>query len=68
MNGLKPIGVAYMDEDGTLILHLHAETDTEYIGKATFIFTKDDLEYAQYLEHLGGLSPGEMKSVPPWTD
>jgi hypothetical protein len=61
------IGEATMLEDGTLVLDLVAAAgDTRGHGRITYRPT--DPQYAEVLEHLGGLRPGERKLVPPWPD
>jgi hypothetical protein len=66
----ESIGVARMLPDGTLVLDLRA-TDSEgkgIRGDARFYYTKSDRDYAEVLRHLGGLSPGEAKPVPPFPE
>lgn len=60
-----PIGTAFMEEDGTIILDLIAR-DRGAIGHARLRHPKDHPEYQSILDHLGGLSPGEKKLVPPY--
>lgn len=62
----ESIGAATMLEDGTIEMQLRAEDGSGGIGEASFTYTKDDPRYPKILEHLGGLKPGESKSVPPW--
>ena len=59
------IGTAQMKPDGTIILNLRAEGEG-IIGDAQFIYPPTHEEYQEVLEHLGGMSPGEEKAVPPW--
>lgn len=62
---LESIGSAWMDEDGTITLMLRAE-GPGITGDAVFTYRKDHSRYQSIIEHLGGLVPGENKSVPPW--
>ena len=62
------IGVARMLPDGTLVLDLRA-TDAEgrgFRGDARFYYTKSHRDYAEILQHVGPIAPGETKPVPPW--
>jgi hypothetical protein len=61
------IGMAWMEEDGTIVLLLRAETNG-MVGHAHFDYPPNHPEYAEILEHLGGLVPGEQKSVKPWPE
>lgn len=63
----RPIGIAKMLADGTLVLTLRAETGSA-VGHAEFQYVKTDPQYARILKHIGGLKPGEEKSVPPFPD
>jgi hypothetical protein len=61
------IGEATMLEDGTLVLDLVATAGgTRGHGRVTY--APSDPQYAEVLEHLGGMQPGERKLVPPWPD
>ncbi|MCB9543295.1 MAG: hypothetical protein H6703_12725 [Myxococcales bacterium] len=60
------IGSARMEPDGTLVLTLRAEDGAGTIGDAQFRYGKDHPQYQEVLDHLGGLTPGEEKPVPPW--
>ncbi|MFN7131502.1 MAG: hypothetical protein ACK4N5_05425 [Myxococcales bacterium] len=60
------IGVARMLEDGTLVLDLRAEDGAGAVGISQLRYSREHPEYAQILAHLGGLSPGQSKPVPPW--
>lgn len=61
------IGIAWMDEDGTVHLRLRAE-GPGVVGESILSYAKDQDNYQAILDHLGGLQPGEYKSVPPWPD
>ena len=62
----KSIGVANMSEDGTITLLLRAEAPGGIVGDAMMTYERSHKQYADILKHLGGLKPGEEKSVPPW--
>ena len=65
---LPSIGQATMQDDGTIILRLRAETEDGAVGESLFTYSPADHDYRAVLEHLGGLKPGESKPVPPWPD
>ncbi len=54
------IGTAVMAADGTITLTLQLPDGT---GSA-LAYHKGDPNYARMLAHIGGLQPGEHKSVP----
>lgn len=60
------IGMADMSEDGTINLHLH--TDGEVIADALISYKRNDKQYSSIMEHLGGIKPGEIKVVAPFTE
>lgn len=60
------IGQATMRDDGTIVLRLRAESDDGAIGESLFTYAPDDDNYQSILDHIGGLTPGENKPVPPW--
>jgi hypothetical protein len=62
------IGTAWMTADGTIEMDLRAEGPGRVIGDAHFVYAPTDKQYTAILSHLGGLRPGEHKSVPPWPD
>ena len=62
------IGEATMNEDGTIVLRLRAETDDSAEGEGLITYSPSDENYASVLRHLGGLEPGKSKPVPPWPD
>lgn len=62
----KPIGMAEMSAEGTISLHLHSHGGL--VANAEMIYTRGDKNYRDILNHLGGLRPGEVKLVQPWTD
>jgi hypothetical protein len=64
----RPMGTATMQEDGTIILNLRAEGSGGTVGEARMVYRKGDKRYSEVLKHLGGLEPGQSKTVPPWPD
>jgi hypothetical protein len=68
MTDERPIGMASMKEDGTIVLDLRAESREGDVGAALFEYAPADPDYQSVLDHLGGLKPGESKLVPPWKD
>lgn len=62
------IGVATMRPDGTIELRLRATGPGGMVGEGFLTYPPSDPQYAEVLRHLGGLKPGETKSVPPWPD
>ncbi len=62
------IGVATMGPDGTIELRLRATGPGGMVGEGFLTYSPSDPQYAGVLRHLGGLKPGESKSVPPWPD
>jgi hypothetical protein len=65
----KSIGVATMETNGDIVLQLRAPMgDTGTIGEGYFRYRPGADGYDDVLRHLGGMQPGESKSVPPWPD
>jgi hypothetical protein len=64
----RPIGRANMAADGTLVLDLRPEGPGGLHGVHRIVLAPEHPEYQEWLDHLGGLSPGEEKLVPPWPD
>jgi hypothetical protein len=60
------IGQASMAQDGTVTLDLLALSDECAVGHGILIYPPDHPQYREILEHVGGLSPGEIKPVRPW--
>lgn len=61
------IGTATMLDNGTIELRLIAR-DQSIIGHSTLRYAPEHKEYKEILRHVGGLKPGEVKSVPPWPE
>ncbi len=64
----ESIGVARLDEDGSIVLDLRATDGRGIVGDARIVYPKAHPRYREVLEHLGGLEPGRSKPVPPWPD
>ena len=62
----ESIGVAIMKRDGTIILNLRAESPIGIQGDAIFEYKPDHPKYKMIIEHIGGIRPGEEKTVPPF--
>ena len=58
------IGTAIMGADRTITLNLRSGPGAPLNGVVAA--RPDDPDYARILSHVGGLKPGETKSVPPW--
>jgi hypothetical protein len=62
---VESIGTAQMSADGVITLHLKSlwpdpseDTDLTY--------APDDPQYDEIKKHLGGMTPGDSKPIPPW--
>lgn len=62
----ESIGQATMRDDGTIVLYLRAEGPDGITGEGMETYAPSDPDYQEVLKHLGGLSPGQSKPVPPW--
>jgi hypothetical protein len=58
--GTGSIGTAVMGQDGTITLNLRAPDGTQ----AVTAYHRGDPNYARILSHLGGMQPGQHKSMP----
>jgi hypothetical protein len=54
--------------DGSIVLRLRAAGTGGVAGEGRIVYSPSDPHYQEVLRHLGGLRPGETKSVPPWPD
>ena len=64
----QSVGNVTMQADGTLVFVLRAETEDGAVGHSSFTSGPEDPSYKSYLEHIGGIEPGQTKLVPPWPD
>lgn len=62
----ETIGIAHMRPDGTIELHLRAETPDGAIGEAMFVYAPDHLSYDYILAHVAPLEPNGQASVKPF--
>ena len=63
----KSIGVATMLVDGTILVGVPGpEPDSR--ARAVLMVEPGDTNYQPIIDHVGGLKPGETKSIPPWPD
>ena len=60
------IGSASMLPDGTLHMQLRAVADDGTIGEMLMIVKPGEEGYDGYVQHLGGIQPGQHKSIPPF--
>ena len=60
------IGVATMEKDGTVVLQLRAEGPGGILGDGLLRYPPDHPDYTKILDHIGGLTKGQAKKVPPW--
>ena len=56
-----------MQADGTIVMNL-VSLPPGPIAHTTMTVKPTDKVYREILDHIGGLKPGETKSVPPWPD
>ena len=68
MVGPATIGTAMMKPDGTIVLQLRATNGAGSVGDARLEYPPGHPQYQGVFRHLGGLKPGEEKSVPPWPE
>jgi serine/threonine protein kinase len=61
-----PLGIATMEEDGTVVLELHPLGPHGMPETTVFRFPPSHRSYREVVEHVGGLRPGERKPVPRW--
>jgi hypothetical protein len=62
---VESIGVAHMEQDGTITLRMRSLPPGP-IAEGTLTYKPGDPKYEEIKKHLGGIAPGETKSVPPW--
>jgi hypothetical protein len=64
----ESIGTATMEPDGTIVLHLFARGPGGMHGQGVLRYPVSDPKYADILEHVRPLKPGETGPVRPWPD
>lgn len=62
------IGECVMEDDGTLVMRLRATGPGGMIGTGTLTYKPDHPNYAEVLQHIGPIQPGENKPVLPFPD
>lgn len=60
--GTGSVGTAVMAPDGTITPNLRSQHGAEGVAA----YHRGDPNYARIFSHLGGMRPGEHKSVPPF--
>ena len=60
------IGSVKMEENGTIVLRLRAETPEDGLGDALLRYPPGHPQYDEILRHVGGLEKGQEKPVSPW--
>jgi hypothetical protein len=63
-----PIGICWIEEDGTIVLDLRRTADGINISMPPQRFARTHSRYEEVLRHVGPLRPGEVKLVAPWPD
>ena len=59
------VGVATMLENGTILVGIRGPAVDGPL-QAVLMVEPGDTNYQQIIDHVGGLKPGETKSIPPW--
>src|SRR2546429_9400298 len=59
------VGVATMLENGTILIGIRGPAPDGPL-QAVLMIEPGDTNYQQIIDHVGGLKPGETKSIPPW--
>ena len=59
------VGVARMLENGTILVGIRGPGPDGPL-QAVLMVEPGDTNYQQIIDHVGGLKPGETKSIPPW--
>jgi hypothetical protein len=57
-----------MEADGTIVLMLRAEGPGGAVGEGMLRYPPGHKDYQMVKQHLGGLTPGQSKPVPPFPD
>ncbi len=63
--GPGSIGTALMGDDGTITLNIRAPQPGSPLDGVVAV-RPGDANYARIKSHIGGISPGEKKPVPPF--
>jgi hypothetical protein len=62
---IDSVGRAKMSADGTITLQLRSLWPNP-IAESQLVYAPDDPQYDEIKHHLGGITPGESKPVPPF--
>ena len=62
---IDSVGRAKMSTDGTITLQLRSLWPNP-IAESQLVYAPDDPQYEEIKHHLGGITPGESKPVPPF--
>jgi hypothetical protein len=62
---IDSVGQAKMSADGTITLQLRSLWPNP-IAESQLVYAPDDPQYDEIKHHLGGITPGESKPVPPF--
>ena len=57
-----------MEENGTIVLQLRADSGSGAVGDALLRYAPGDPNYSAILKYVGGLKKGQEKPVPPWPE
>jgi hypothetical protein len=62
---IDSVGTAKMSADGTITLRVHSLWPQPF-AESQLVYAPDTALYGEIKRHLGGITPGEAKPVPPW--
>jgi hypothetical protein len=60
------IGTAWLEKDGTLKVDLQKSTEMQQNFHNLLMLKPSSPSYSRFIDHIGGISPGERKRVPAW--
>jgi len=64
---VSSMGEARLEADGSITLNLRSDAYGLPVH-GRFNYKPNEKDYADVMEHVHGLKPGEVKQVPPWPD
>jgi len=67
-NPAPSVGVARMLPDGIILVGIRGPDSQDSQAQAVLVVEPGDSNYQRIVDHIGGLKPGETKSIPPWPD
>ena len=62
------IGVATMNDDGTIVLRLRTKSPHGGVGEGTLVYPPTHPQYQNILSHIGPIRKGQTVPVKPWPD